>query len=100
MSKTKLDKQTIQKIKDTILQNKKVGSIILFGSRAKGIATNGSDIDLALVGDLSFKDLCEIDSKLDELNLPYEIDLVIYNKISNNNLKKHIDRVGINLLTF
>ena len=93
-----LDKTTVKKIKDTILQNSKIKKIILFGSRAKGTAKDSSDIDLSLVGDnLHFKDICEISSKLDEINLPYKIDLVNYDKISNKKLKEHIDRVGIRI---
>ena len=93
-----LDKKTAKKIKDTILQNNKIKEVILFGSRAKGSAKSSLDIDLSLVGDdIHFKDLCEISSKLDEINLPYKIDLVNYDKISNKNLKEHIDRVGIKI---
>ncbi len=93
-----LDKTTAKKIKDTILQNSKIKKIILFGSRAKGTAKSNSDIDLSLVGDdLHFKDMCEISSKLDEISLPYKIDLVNYYKISNRKLKEHIDRVGIGI---
>ena len=93
-----LDKKTAKKIKDTILQNNKIKEVILFGSRAKGSTKSGSDIDLSLVGDdIHFKDLCEISSKLDEINLPYKIDLVNYDKISNKNLKEYIDRVGIKI---
>ncbi len=93
-----LDKKTAKKIKDTILQNNKIKEVILFGSRAKGSVKSGSDIDLSLVGnDIHFKDLCEISSKLDGIDLPYKIDLVNYDKISNKKLKEHIDRVGIKI---
>lgn len=33
--------------------------------------------------------------ELDDLLLPYMIDLSFYNEIDNHNLKEHIDRVGI-----
>ena len=36
--------------------------------------------------------------KLDELDLPYKIDLINYNAITNPALKEHIDRVGIGFL--
>jgi len=35
--------------------------------------------------------------KLDELDLPYKIDIVHYNTITNEELKEHIDRVGIDI---
>ncbi|NWF67162.1 MAG: nucleotidyltransferase domain-containing protein [Campylobacterales bacterium] len=91
-----LKEELIKKIKDTLKQNSKVQSVILFGSRAKGVAKNGSDIDLAIVGDgIDFKDLCKMGAKLDELDLPYKIDIINYNSIANEELKEHIDRVGI-----
>lgn len=93
-----LDKTLATQIRNTILQNQKIERVILFGSRAKERAKAGSDIDLALVGeDLHFRDLCDIATKLDELNLPYHIDLVGYDKISNEELKEHIDRVGVEI---
>ena len=91
-----LNKSIAAQIKNAIFQNKKIEKVILFGSRAKETAREGSDIDLALVGkDLHFRDLCDLGAKLDGLNLPYRIDFVPYDKISNPNLKEHIDRVGI-----
>lgn len=93
-----LTKQTIAKIKEALQASPKVQSLILFGSRAKGVAQNGSDIDLAIVGDdIDFRDLCSIGAKLDELELPYKIDIVSYNLITNEKLKEHIDRVGVRI---
>lgn len=91
-----LDPQTLEQIKQAIKSNAKVQEIVLFGSRAKGVAKNGSDIDVAIVGaDISFKDLCGIRAKIDELNLPYGVDVIDYSTISNTELKSHIDRVGV-----
>ncbi|MCM8819717.1 MAG: nucleotidyltransferase domain-containing protein [Candidatus Omnitrophica bacterium] len=96
--KIDLDISTINKIQSSLKNNTNIKKILLFGSRAKGTAKNGSDIDLALVGDrISFSDLCAIGAKLDELDLPYKIDLVIYNFITNQELKEHIDRVGVEI---
>ncbi|GAB1467831.1 nucleotidyltransferase domain-containing protein [Candidatus Cloacimonadota bacterium] len=82
-----------------ISSNPKVKAIILFGSRAKGNFQLGSDIDLAIKGiDLSFDDLLEIRIALDELNLPWEIDLQHYESISDPAVIEHIDRIGIALL--
>jgi predicted nucleotidyltransferase len=79
-----------------ISQNTKVEKITLFGSRAMGTFHNGSDIDLALIGeDLGLTDLSEILVDLDSLYLPYAFDLIIYNRISEPALLDHINRVGI-----
>lgn len=93
---TGLEAKVVEKIKSIIKHNPKIRDIVLFGSRAKGVARNGSDIDLAVVGNnISFRDICSLGAKLDELDLPYKIDLVDYNNIVNKDLKEHIDRVGV-----
>lgn len=69
---------------------------ILYGSRAKGNFKPGSDIDLTLVSkqaDLSL--LFKIENDLDDLLLPYKIDLSFLSLIDNVNLIDHIQRVGI-----
>lgn len=69
---------------------------ILYGSRAKGNYREASDIDLTLVGDTLDLDLLHsIEIALDELLLPYTIDLSIFHKIENTDLIEHIKRVGI-----
>lgn len=91
-----LEPEILNKIKLVLKENQKVKSLILFGSRAKGTAKNGSDIDLAIVGDdISFRDLCQLGMNFDELDLPYKIDLVNYEAIKNEDLKEHINRVGV-----
>lgn len=73
-----------------------VAQVILYGSRAKGDFKRGSDIDLCLVGDgLSMPTLLRIDTELDDLLLPYKIDLSIHGHIDNTALLSHIERVGI-----
>lgn len=60
----------------------------------------GSDIGLTLKGKhISLAQCFEIETELDDLLLPYKIDLSIYHKIENQDLINHIDRVGIVLYT-
>lgn len=69
---------------------------VLYGSRAKGDYRTGSDIDLTLKGDdLNLSTLLRIENELDDLLLPYKIDLSIFHKIENPDLVEHINRVGI-----
>jgi predicted nucleotidyltransferase len=76
----------------------KVDSVILFGSRAKGTFSNGSDIDIALKGEnIVLNDLLDLLNALDELLLPYKFDIVIFDRIEDDVLKEHINRVGISL---
>ena len=69
---------------------------ILYGSRAKGKYRSGSDIDLSLKtgDDFTFKDLLDIAGDFDDSDMPYFVDVSIYDKLSNPDLKAHIDRVG------
>ncbi len=73
-----------------------VEQAVLYGSRAKGNYKSGSDIDLSLKGDtLTYRDLLRLMDDLDDLLLPYMIDLSIYAQIDNPALREHIDRVGV-----
>lgn len=73
-----------------------VEEVILYGSRAKGNFKPGSDIDLCLVGaDLTLPSLLKIDTDLDDLLLPYKIDLSIRDHIDNPDLLAHIQRAGV-----
>ncbi|MCL1865459.1 MAG: nucleotidyltransferase domain-containing protein [Spirochaetes bacterium] len=74
---------------------------ILYGSRAKGNYRNGSDIDLSLKTDNSFTrtDLLRIAGDFDDSDMPYFVDVLIYDKLSNAELKAHIDSVGKILYT-
>lgn len=73
-----------------------VEKAILFGSRALGNYKNGSDVDLAVVGEkVSHKTMVKLNDSLNEVYpLPYMFDLVHYDTISNENLKNHIDDYG------
>ena len=90
-----IDKSDIKNIVAILKENNKVQKIILFGSRAKSTHSNGSDIDIALKGNnLNTNDVLSLSVELDELDLPYKIDLVIYDRIEEKSLKEHIDRAG------
>lgn len=87
--------EDIESIISAIKRNIKPEKIILFGSRAKGSYKKGSDIDIAIVKDkISFDQLNQIRVDLNDLLLPYKIDILDFNKISNQELKEHILRVG------
>ncbi|MBL7774612.1 MAG: nucleotidyltransferase domain-containing protein [Saprospiraceae bacterium] len=72
-----------------------IEQVVLYGSRAKGNYKKGSDIDLTLVGDtLTFDQLLQLEIELDDLLLPYKIDLSLRHLIDNPALLEHIQRVG------
>lgn len=74
-----------------------VRRVWLFGSRAKGSAKPGSDVDLALdgaQGDLT--KLSELRYLLNEEScLPYRFDLIDRASIHSPELAEHLERVGL-----
>ena len=90
-----LKESTIDQINTVFAQFPQVESAILYGSRAKGNYKPGSDIDLTLTGDkVDLSLIHKMELKLDDLLLPYTIELSAYRHISNLDLVDHIDRVG------
>ena len=91
-----LSEKTIKSIQEVFKKYLQVEKVILYGSRAKGNFRNGSDIDLVLVGGkLTLSDQFKIETELDDLLLPYKIDLALYHQIENADLIEHIGRVGV-----
>jgi type I restriction enzyme S subunit len=91
-----LPDSTIENIQKVFENNSKIDEVIVFGSRAKGNYKDGSDIDLAAKGrNIDFKDILRLSGQLDDLNLPYTIDLLDYATINDKDLIEHIDIVGI-----
>ena len=92
-----LKEASIQKICAVLARYPQVEQAILYGSRAKGNYKNGSDIDLTLRGGsgLTLHVLYRIMNELDDLLLPYTIDLSILADIGDPDLIEHIQRVGI-----
>lgn len=90
-----LSDKDVESIRETLRLFPKVGEAILYGSRAKGSYRPGSDIDLTLKGnELSYQDLLNIELALDDLLLPYKIDLSLHHQLDNPQLIDHIARVG------
>ena len=96
LDNTGLSSKTIAKIHSVFSQYPNIEQAILYGSRAKGTFRNGSDIDFTLRGDtLTHWELSRIENELDDLLLPYKIDLSLFRQIDNPNLIGHIGRVGM-----
>lgn len=90
-----LKEKTINAINDVFAQYSSIEQVILYGSRAKGNFRNGSDIDLTIIGEeLTFTALLKIENQIDDLLLPYKIDLSQFEKINNPDLITHIKRFG------
>ncbi len=91
-----LKEQDIKAIQTVFEKYPTIDEAILYGSRAKGNYRKGSDVDLTLRGrGLDLTTLLKIENQLDDLLLPYKIDLSIFHKIENPDLIDHINRIGI-----
>ena len=83
-----------RKLLDVFAGNERIRQAILYGSRAKGTYKPFSDIDITLVGDdLSRMDLNRLLLAVDDLLLPYHVDLSLFH--ANEALLDHIRRRGI-----
>jgi predicted nucleotidyltransferase len=90
-----LDEKILADIENIFSKYNQISKVILYGSRAKGNFRNGSDIDITLVGEeLDMNILYSVMDDIDELYLPYKLDISIYSHIDNQELIEHISRVG------
>ena len=67
----------------------------LFGSRARGNFKINSDIDIAVIGNVSKEDEFKILNDFDLLEIPYTIDIVFVNKIQKQELLNSILKEGV-----
>jgi predicted nucleotidyltransferase len=95
MNQFGLKPEAIAQINQIFAEYPEISKAILYGSRAKGNYKNGSDIDLTLICDrLNHRQLLQIENQIDDLLLPYSIDLSILSCINNSHLIEHINKVG------
>lgn len=91
-----LPEESIAKICNIFSQYPQIENIVLYGSRAKGNYRPGSDIDLSILAEnLTLSDLLAIENQIDDLLLPWSVDLSPPHKIDNPALVEHINRVGV-----
>lgn len=91
-----LEQDVIEKINSVLSTYSQIKKAVIYGSRAKGNFKPGSDIDICLIApDFDFTDFLSLQNELDDLLLPYKIDLALFHQIDNTNLIEHIGRVGV-----
>jgi len=91
-----LSDATVERIRGVLAHFPEVEKAVLYGSRAKGTHRPSSDIDLTLCGiALRQPQLARIEEALDDLLLPYQIDLSEMESLTHPALLEHIHRVGI-----
>ena len=90
-----LKKEIVEKLKSIFSRHSKIEKVVIYGSRAKGNYRDASDIDICMFGSkLTTSDLLKIEDELDELLLPYKIDLSLFHQIDNDELIDHIKLLG------
>ena len=73
-----------------------VQRVVLYGSRALGRYRSGSDVDLCLTAPaMTLEQLLHLGAQLDDLLLPWRIDLQLDHLISHDGLRDHIQRAGV-----
>jgi predicted nucleotidyltransferase len=95
-----LPEQALQRLLETLYRNPTVDRVVLYGSRAKGNYRPGSDIDLCLFAPaMTLPELLRLGVDIDELLLPWKVDLSLWHQIDNPGLRAHIERVGRDLIS-
>jgi predicted nucleotidyltransferase len=90
-----LTAQDIKQIQE-IFSRYPVKQALLYGSRALGTFKPASDIDITLKGEqVTTWDTFAIAQELEELFIPYRVDLSIYHQIENPEFLEHVNRAGV-----
>lgn len=84
-------------ILEALRRRPSIETAYIFGSRALGTASPGSDIDIAVAGpQLDRATVEDLSVELNErLPIPYYVDVVAYDHLDHRGLKEHIDRHGV-----
>lgn len=86
---------TLQNLQRVFAQHPAIQRVLVYGSRAKGNYRRGSDIDLTLRGPIfDHTELMRLEDQIDDLLLPYTVDLNPYQQLANRDLLEHIGRLG------
>ncbi len=89
-----LTDKSYNEIKEVIKKYKEY-TFKVFGSRARGDYKNSSDIDLVVEGNIPKEKQIEIMNDLDQINIPYMIDIVFLCELEKEELIKSIKRDGV-----
>ena len=95
-----LSSRAMDLLRGAFAAESRINTALIYGSRAKGNYRPGSDIDIALdAPQMTYSDCLRLATTLDDLMLPWRIDLSVLHQIDNPALLEHIARVGKPLWT-
>ncbi|MBR1514015.1 MAG: nucleotidyltransferase domain-containing protein [Bacteroidales bacterium] len=90
-----LKQNEITALREALASIPEVEEAIIYGSRARGTNRVSSDIDITLKGsNLTYLQLALLDAKIDDLYLPYFVDLSLFSMLRNADLIESIEREG------
>jgi uncharacterized protein len=95
MSVTGLTSAELGLLRGVFARHGEITRVVLFGSRAKGVHSPASDVDLAIDGVDEPLAAERIAGELEELPLPYRFDVAALAAIKSPALREHIERVGV-----
>lgn len=87
--------RALQLLRNLFAAEPTVQRAIVYGSRAMGNFRHGSDIDITLdAPSMDYGVFMRMHTRIDDLMLPWAIDLSLISDIDNPELLAHIARVG------
>ena len=87
--------QVMSKLHAVFTHYPEIEEVLIYGSRAKGNHKQYSDVDITVKGTgLNKTILHRLIFEIDDMLLPYNFDISIYEKITNPDVISHIMRVG------
>jgi predicted nucleotidyltransferase len=89
-----LSEVDIKKLQQSFEEYPEIELVILYGTRARGDFRYNSDIDLCIKGDLCSGNLLKLENEIDDLLLPFKIDLLLLHQINSQELISHIKQYG------
>ena len=89
--------KSLKMIIDVISSFESIQKAFFYGSRAMGNYKNGSDVHIAIKGaNITYDTVLRLSSILNqELPLPYFFDVTHYDTCQSEELKNHINEVGV-----
>ena len=96
MTRYGLPDKAIASLQQLFSTHPQIEQVKLYGSRATGRFRPESDIDLTLIGaSLNWPDLAQIENEIDDLLLPWKIDLSLFHLLDNPALRQNIEAQAI-----
>ncbi len=98
LMKTGVEPRFLEQIRQIISEFPEIKIAKIFGSRAEGHYSQGSDIDLVIDGEkVSGQSVSSLKQKFDASTIPYFIDVISMNLISDQSFLARIESNSIDL---